>query len=86
MKIMPGSSNKGIFINIDEGNGKGEKYQITHPTASVNGLLTGKLYATVGESTIVSITGGQNWRVIVEYKEEVGSSTRYKCYYVLICI
>jgi hypothetical protein len=74
VKISPGSANKGIFVRIDEGNGKGERYRITHPTASVNGLLTGRFYATVGDSTIVSIEGGENWRVVLEYKEEVSIS------------
>jgi oxysterol-binding protein-related protein 9/10/11 len=72
VKISPGSSNKGIFVKIGDGNGKGEKYRITHPAASVNGLLSGKFYAAFCESTIVSIEGGENWRVIIEYKDEVG--------------
>jgi len=70
VKIAPGSSNKGIFVKIEEGNGKGERYRITHPTASVNGLLSGKFYATVQDTTIVSVEGGENWRVVLEYREE----------------
>jgi hypothetical protein len=71
VKIAPGLKNKGIFVSLHDGHGKGEKYQITHPSASVNGILTGKFYATVSETSIITVSGGQNWRVIVEYKDEV---------------
>ncbi|KAF9005270.1 hypothetical protein BDZ89DRAFT_1169023 [Hymenopellis radicata] len=58
---------------IKDGNGKGEKYQVTHPVASVNGILRGSFYITVGDTTIVSCTGGKpgsKFRAITEYKEE----------------
>ena len=51
-----------------------ERYHITHPIASVNGILRGSFYVTVGESTIISVSGGkprQRVRAIIEYKEEV---------------
>ncbi|KZT33032.1 hypothetical protein SISSUDRAFT_1027985 [Sistotremastrum suecicum HHB10207 ss-3] len=70
VKVAPGAKNKGIFVNIEEGFGKGEKYRITHPTASVGGILTGKFYATVQECSIVTIENGEKWRVIIEYKDE----------------
>lgn len=50
IRIGPGARNKGIFIRIDGGYGEGERYQITHPTAQVNGLLRGSFYATVADS------------------------------------
>jgi hypothetical protein len=75
VKIAPGAKNKGIFITLDKGPGKGESYQITHPIASVNGVLTGRFYATVGDASIVSMKGGKNWRAVIEYKEEVCNIT-----------
>ncbi|KAJ7718684.1 hypothetical protein DFH07DRAFT_933493 [Mycena maculata] len=71
LRVMPGSLNKGIFVNITGGPGAGELYNITHPIAAVNGLLRGSFYVTIGESTIISCTGGnQRFRAIIEYKEE----------------
>jgi len=77
--------NKGLFVNIDGGPGAGERYQITHPVAHVNGLLRGSFYATVHESTIVTCNGGpgigdgEMLRAIIEYKEEV--RTVSVCFY-----
>ena len=71
--------NKGLFITLDGGPGAGERYQITHPVAHVNGVLRGSFYATVQDSTIVTCTGGpgvgdgEMLRAIIEYKEEVCS-------------
>lgn len=78
VRIAPGDQNKGIFVRIEDGPGKGEMYQVTHPTAMVNGLLRGNFYVTVGESTIITCSGAEGvqegterLRVIIEYKEEV---------------
>ncbi|OBZ77732.1 Isoleucine--tRNA ligase [Grifola frondosa] len=73
LRVMPGSFNKGVFINITGDAGAGERYQITHPVASVNGLLRGSFYVTVGDATIITCNGspdGQKLRAIIEYKEE----------------
>ncbi|KAH8101780.1 hypothetical protein BXZ70DRAFT_931897 [Cristinia sonorae] len=72
LRVVPGSYNKGFFLKINGGPGKGEMYQVTHPTASVNGLLRGSFYITVSDSVIVTCTGanGQHLRAIIEYKEE----------------
>ncbi|KAJ7089220.1 hypothetical protein B0H15DRAFT_780149 [Mycena belliarum] len=71
LRVAPGAFNKGIFVNITDGPGAGEHYNITHPIASVNGLLRGSFYVTVAESTIISCTGGkQRFRAVIEYKEE----------------
>lgn len=75
VRVMPGSYNKGIFIRGTGGHAAGETYQITHPTASVNGILRGSFYVTIGESTIITCTGGvgkdgQQLRTVLEYKEE----------------
>jgi hypothetical protein len=50
VRVQPGDANKGIFIKLTSGPGAGESYQITHPVASVNGLLRGSPYATICES------------------------------------
>ncbi|KXN81883.1 Oxysterol-binding protein-like protein 1 [Leucoagaricus sp. SymC.cos] len=73
VKVSPGQFNQGIFINLTGGFGEGERYHITHPVASVNGILRGSFYVTVSESTIITCTGGKpgtKFRAIIEYKEE----------------
>ena len=73
LRVMPGSFNKGIFVRITGEPGAGETYHITHPIASVNGLLRGSFYVTVGDSTIITCSGGkdgQKLRAVIEYKEE----------------
>jgi oxysterol-binding protein-related protein 9/10/11 len=74
VRVAPGQLNQGIFIRLTGGHGEGERYQITHPVASVNGILRGSFYVTVGESTIITCEGGKpgsKLRTIIEYKEEV---------------
>jgi hypothetical protein len=76
LRVAPGSFNKGIFLSITQGNGEGESYHISHPIAHVNGILRGSFYVTIGESAIITCTGGKHaqdtqYRAIVEYKEEV---------------
>lgn len=55
MQVVPGSFNKGIFLEIKSGNGAGEAYRITHPVCCVNGILRGSMYGTVSESVRVSL-------------------------------
>jgi hypothetical protein len=74
LKVFPGQFNQGIFIDITGGYGAGETYVVTHPVACVNGILRGSFYVTVGDSVIITCTGGkhgQKFRAISEYKEEV---------------
>lgn len=74
LRVIPGSCNKGIYININGGPGAGEQYHITHPIASVNGILRGSFYITVADSTIITCKGGkgdESYRAVIEYKEEV---------------
>ncbi|KAH7882303.1 hypothetical protein F5I97DRAFT_343960 [Phlebopus sp. FC_14] len=73
LRVAPGLFNKGIYINITGGAGEGERYHVTHPIASVNGLLRGSFYVTVGDSTIITCSGGKSGerlRAVIEYKEE----------------
>lgn len=74
LRIMPGTFNKGLFIGISGGHGEGENYHITHPVASVNGILRGSFYVTLNESTVITCKGtkdGLPLKAIIEYKEEV---------------
>lgn len=74
LRVAPGQFNQGIFVHLSGGPGAGERYRITHPVASVNGILRGSFYATISESTIITCEGGKpghKFRTIVEYKEEV---------------
>ncbi|KZT24149.1 hypothetical protein NEOLEDRAFT_1148783 [Neolentinus lepideus HHB14362 ss-1] len=73
VRVGPGSFNKGLFIRITGGAGEGEMYHVTHPVAQVAGILRGNFYVTIGDSTIITCTGGkgkERLRAILEYKEE----------------
>ncbi|KAF8906777.1 hypothetical protein CPB84DRAFT_1769602 [Gymnopilus junonius] len=73
LRVAPGQFNQGIFVKITGGHGEGERYHITHPVASVNGILRGSFYVTVSESTIITCDGGKpghKFRTIIDYKEE----------------
>ena len=73
LRVSPGQYNQGIFVRIMGGFGEGEWYHIMHPVVSVNGILRGSFYVTVGESMIINVSGGkpgQRFRTIIE-KEEV---------------
>lgn len=89
VRVAPGHKNQGIFVQLKSGPGSGEQYQITHPTAVVQGMLRGNFYVTVGESSIITCTGiggegkgKERLRAIIEYKDEV---RRYSRRAVTIC-
>ncbi|KAF5382356.1 hypothetical protein D9757_012717 [Collybiopsis confluens] len=44
VKVSLGAFNKGMLVNITGDHGEGERYQVTHPTASVNGIEGKLLY------------------------------------------
>ncbi|KAJ9479427.1 putative Oxysterol-binding protein-like protein (putative) [Pseudozyma hubeiensis] len=83
VKVFPGEQNQGIFLRLTD-NAKcgaaGEEYQITHPTASINGLLRGSLWVAICDNLFVTCRGGKRdkgegddgtrLRAIVEYKDE----------------
>ncbi|PWY99613.1 hypothetical protein BCV70DRAFT_110124 [Testicularia cyperi] len=79
VKVFPGEQNQGIFLRLTENarcGAVGEEYQITHPTASINGMLRGSLWVAICDSLYVTCRGGQRQddgsrlRAIVEYKDE----------------
>lgn len=83
VKVFPGEQSQGIFLRLTE-NAKcgaaGEEYQITHPTASINGLLRGSLWVAICDNLYITCRGGKRdkgegddgtrLRAIVEYKDE----------------
>ncbi|KAK0541017.1 hypothetical protein OC842_000223 [Tilletia horrida] len=72
VKVNAGSQNQGVFARIERGHGAGEEYQMTHPTASVNGLLRGNLWIALTDAEYVTCRGseGKQLRAIVEHKDE----------------
>ncbi|MCO5589917.1 hypothetical protein L7F22_043886 [Adiantum nelumboides] len=80
IKIFPGDRNKGIFLGLTDKarcGADGEEYQITHPTASINGLLRGSLWVSIQNSVYITCRGGKRGndngkrlRSITEYKDE----------------
>lgn len=83
VKVFPGEQNQGIFLRLTENarcGAAGEEYQITHPTASINGLLRGSLWVAICDNLYVTCRGGKRdkgegddgtrLRAIVEYKDE----------------
>jgi hypothetical protein len=83
IRVFPGEYNQGIFARLTTNakcGAEGEEYQITHPTASINGLLRGSLWVAVCDSLFITCRGGKRGeedngvrlRSIVEYKDEVG--------------
>jgi hypothetical protein len=82
IRVYPGEANKGIFVKLTEDalagpQLAGEEYQITHPTASLNGLLRGALWVAICDTLFITCRGGsrqndngKRLRSIVEYKEE----------------
>jgi hypothetical protein len=82
IRVFPGEYNQGIFARLTK-NAKcgadGEEYQITHPTASLNGLLRGSLWVAICDTIYVTCRGGKRGeddngtrlRSVIEYKDEV---------------
>lgn len=83
VKVFPGEQNLGIFLRLTDKarcRAIGEEYQITHPTASLNGLLRGSLWVAICDQLYVTCRGGKRegsetddgkrLRTIVEYKDE----------------
>ncbi|KAN0065665.1 hypothetical protein ACQY0O_000795 [Thecaphora frezii] len=80
VRVFPGEQNKGVFLRLTEkarSAAAGEEYQITHPTALVNGLLRGNLWVAICETVYITCRNGKRdgddgsrLRAIVEYKDE----------------
>ncbi|EPQ27455.1 uncharacterized protein PFL1_04993 [Pseudozyma flocculosa PF-1] len=80
VKVFPGEQNKGVFLRLTEKarcGAAGEEYQITHPTALINGLLRGSLWVAICDNLYITCRNGKRGgddgsrlRTIVEYKDE----------------
>ncbi|RXK35211.1 hypothetical protein M231_07545 [Tremella mesenterica] len=75
VRVGPGPSNKGIFVRINRpGPGQGEEYQISHPSAQVNGILKGSYYGTISDQISITCRGGEptktKLRALIDYKDE----------------
>ena len=67
IKVTPGNYNLGIFINIKRRDN--EEYQLTHPTASLGGIIRGSLSVTVSDSAFV-LCPKTKMKAILNYAEE----------------
>jgi hypothetical protein len=67
VKVIPGSFNKGIFINLHHRDN--EEYHLTHPAAFLGGFIRGNLNVTVSDTCFIACkkTG---IKVILHYLEE----------------
>lgn len=83
VKVFPGEQNQGIFLRLTDKakcGASGEEYQITHPSASINGLLRGSLWVAICDNLYVTCRGGKRdkpegddgtrLRAVIEYKDE----------------
>ncbi|KAH8926582.1 hypothetical protein BT69DRAFT_1215054, partial [Atractiella rhizophila] len=71
LKIYPGVKNLGIFVNLPD---RGEEYQITHPVASIVGIVKLSPYVTITEQTSITCrranSNGKSLRAITQYLDE----------------
>lgn len=81
IRVFPGEYNQGIFARLTKNarcGAEGEEYQITHPTASINGLLRGTLWVAICDTLYITCRGGKReddsgsrLRAMIDYKDEV---------------
>jgi len=69
VKVFPGSMNKGIFIKLPNRN---EEYEITHPTATVAGLIRASPYVVIADYTYITCRSPQKrrFRTMINYIDE----------------
>ena len=67
IRVTPGAHNLGIFITLE--NRDNEEYQLTHPAATLGGLLRGTLSVTVSDTCFV-LCPKTRLKVILHYLEE----------------
>ncbi|KAI9205693.1 uncharacterized protein BJ171DRAFT_501194 [Polychytrium aggregatum] len=66
LKVGPGECNHGIYVTLTK---RDEEYLLTHPWASVAGFITGSLYITVSETTVI-VCPKTGLKAVLEYKPE----------------
>ncbi|KAG0141807.1 hypothetical protein CROQUDRAFT_110242 [Cronartium quercuum f. sp. fusiforme G11] len=72
LKVFPGELNKGIFVRLPN---RDEEYQITHPTATITGLLRASPYVIISDYTYITCRnsngdGNGKLRAMINYLEE----------------
>ena len=67
IRVTPGAHNLGIFITLE--NRDNEEYQLTHPAATLGGLLRGTLSVTVSDTCFV-LCPKTRLKAILHYLEE----------------
>ena len=67
IKVTPGAHNLGIFITIHSRDD--EEYQLTHPIASLGGIIRGSLAITVADACFITCPKSK-MKVILQYVEE----------------
>lgn len=67
IRVVPGAHNLGIFLTIKPRDN--EEYQLTHPIASLGGLIRGSLYISVADTCYIRCAKTRQ-KTILEYIEE----------------
>ena len=67
IRVVPGAHNLGIFLTIKPRDN--EEYRLTHPIASLGGLIRGSLYITVADTCYITCVKTRQ-KTILEYMEE----------------
>jgi hypothetical protein len=64
-----------VTRNLESDCANEQEYQITHPSAQVNGILKGAYYGTISDQISITCTGGESsttkLRTLLDYKDEV---------------
>lgn len=75
MKVSPGSLNKGIFVSLlpnqdaTDAVTQTEEYNVSHPSANLNGWLTFKLWISVSGHCVIRCPTSRLC-ALIEYKDE----------------
>ncbi|KAH9822204.1 hypothetical protein DFH28DRAFT_1103683 [Melampsora americana] len=70
VKVFPGPMNKGIYVKLPR---RDEEYEITHPTATITGLLRASPYVVISDYTYITCRGAgsqERFRTMISYTEE----------------
>ncbi|POV94489.1 hypothetical protein PSTT_16831, partial [Puccinia striiformis] len=70
VKVFPGPMNKGIFIKLPNRN---EEYHITHPTATVTGLIRANPYVVITDYAYITCRSSdpkRRFRTMISYVDE----------------
>ncbi|POW15816.1 hypothetical protein PSTT_01874, partial [Puccinia striiformis] len=77
VKVFPGPMNKGIFIKLPNRN---EEYHITHPTATVTGLIRANPYVVITDYAYITCRSSdpkRRFRTMISYVDELGGKAKF---------